>query len=213
MSPFFSLCGSGTSRSFALRCAGSSLWTPNKLGKAVETEQRRAAACAWLATGPCRLNPQFFGEGCLAGQSLRTTTMSALGNCQVTSITRAAMIAALNNQPRFSRLFMDHLLRRNSRIQEDVINQLFNSSERRLARLLLLLANYGKEGGPPIVPVILGQETLADMIGTTRSRVSFFMNKFRKLGLIDYKQEIDVHPSLLNAVLHDKPEIGADEPA
>jgi CRP/FNR family cyclic AMP-dependent transcriptional regulator len=156
---------------------------------------------------------QFFGEGCLAGQSWRTTTMSALGNCQVTSITKAAMIAALSNQPRFSRLFMDHLLRRNSRIQEDVIDQLFNSSERRLARLLLLLANYGKEGGPPIVPVILSQETLADMIGTTRSRVSFFMNKFRKLGLIDYKQEIDVHQSLLNAVLHDKPEIGADEPA
>jgi CRP-like cAMP-binding protein len=108
---------------------------------------------------------------------------------------------------------MDHLLRRNSRVQEDVIDQLFNSSERRLARLLLLLANYGKEGGPPIIPVVLSQETLADMIGTTRSRVSFFMNKFRKLGLIDYKQKIDVHQSLLNAVLHDKPEIRADEPA
>jgi CRP/FNR family transcriptional regulator, cyclic AMP receptor protein len=108
---------------------------------------------------------------------------------------------------------MDYLLSRNSRIQEDVIDQLFNSSERRLARLLLLLANYGKEGGPPIVPVILNQETLADMIGTTRSRVSFFMNKFRKLGLIDYNGKIDVHQSLLNAVLHDKPEIRADEPA
>jgi CRP/FNR family transcriptional regulator, cyclic AMP receptor protein len=93
------------------------------------------------------------------------------------------------------------------------LDQLFNSSERRLARLLLLLANYGKEGGPPIVPVILSQETLADMIGTTRSRVSFFMNKFRKLGLIDYHGKIDVHQALLNAVLHDKPEIRADEPA
>jgi CRP-like cAMP-binding protein len=123
------------------------------------------------------------------------------------------MIAALGNQPRFSQLFIDHLLSRNSRVQEDVIDQLFNSSERRLARLLLLLANYGKEGGPPIVPVILSQETLADMIGTTRSRVSFFMNKFRKLGLIDYNGKIDVHQSLLNAVLHDKPEIRADEPA
>jgi CRP/FNR family transcriptional regulator, cyclic AMP receptor protein len=156
---------------------------------------------------------QFFGEACLTGQSLRTATMSALGDCQTTSITKAAMIAALSNQPRFSQLFIDHLLSRNSRIQEDVIDQLFNSSERRLARLLLLLANYGKEGGPPIVPVILNQETLADMIGTTRSRVSFFMNKFRKLGLIDYNGKIDVHQSLLNAVLHDKPEIRADEPA
>jgi CRP/FNR family cyclic AMP-dependent transcriptional regulator len=156
---------------------------------------------------------QFFGEGCLTDQSLRTATMSALGDCQISSITKAAMIAALSNQPRFSQLFMDHLLSRNSRVQEDVIDQLFNSSERRLARLLLLLANYGKEGDPPIAPVILSQETLADMIGTTRSRVSFFMNKFRKLGLIDYKGKIDVHQSLLNAVLHDKPEIRADEPA
>jgi CRP/FNR family transcriptional regulator, cyclic AMP receptor protein len=108
---------------------------------------------------------------------------------------------------------MDHLLSRNSRIEEDVIDQLFNSSEKRLARLLLLLANYGKEGNPPIVPVTLKQETLAEMIGTTRSRVSFFMNKFRKLGLIDYNGKIDVHQSLLNSVLHDKPEIREDEPA
>jgi CRP/FNR family cyclic AMP-dependent transcriptional regulator len=156
---------------------------------------------------------QFFGEGCLTGQSLRTVTMSALGNCQITAISKAAMIAALSNQPRFSQLFIDHLLSRNSRVQEDLIDQLFNSSERRLARLLLLLANYGKEGDSPIVPVILSQEALADMIGTTRSRVSFFMNKFRKLGLIDYKGQIDVHRSLLDAVLHDKPELRADEPA
>ena len=123
------------------------------------------------------------------------------------------MIAAIHDQPRFSELFMDHLLSRNSRIEEDVIDQLFNSSEKRLARLLLLLANYGKEGNPPIVPVILSQETLAEMIGTTRSRVSFFMNKFRRLGLIDYNGKIDVHQSLLNSVLHDKPEIREAEPA
>ena len=123
------------------------------------------------------------------------------------------MITAIHDQPRFSELFMDHLLSRNSRIEEDVIDQLFNSSEKRLARLLLLLANYGKEGNPPIVPVILSQETLAEMIGTTRSRVSFFMNKFRRLGLIDYNGKIDVHQSLLNSVLHDKPEIREDEPA
>ena len=123
------------------------------------------------------------------------------------------MIAAIHDQPRFSELFMDHLLSRNSRIEEDVIDQLFNSSEKRLACLLLLLANYGKEGNPPIVPVILSQETLAEMIGTTRSRVSFFMNKFRRLGLIDYNGKIDVHQSLLNSVLHDKPEIREREPA
>jgi CRP/FNR family transcriptional regulator, cyclic AMP receptor protein len=123
------------------------------------------------------------------------------------------MITAIHDQPRFSELFMNHLLSRNSRIEEDVIDQLFNSSEKRLARLLLLLANYGKEGNPPIVPVILSQETLAEMIGTTRSRVSFFMNKFRRLGLIDYNGKIDVHQSLLNSVLHDKPEIREDEPA
>jgi CRP/FNR family transcriptional regulator, cyclic AMP receptor protein len=108
---------------------------------------------------------------------------------------------------------MDHLLSRNSRIERDVIDQLFNSSEKRLARLLLLLANYGKEGSPPIAPVTLNQEALAEMIGTTRSRVSFFMNKFRRNGWIDYNGTIHVHQSLLNAVLHDKPEIREDEPA
>jgi CRP/FNR family transcriptional regulator, cyclic AMP receptor protein len=171
----------------------------------VTSEHGKEAVVGIFAKG------QFFGEGCLAGHPLRAATMSALGDCRITLITKAAMIAALHDQPRFSQLFMDHLLSRNSRIQEDVIDQLFNSSEKRLARLLLLLANYGKEGGPPIVPVTLNQETLAEMIGTTRSRVSHFMNKFRKLGLIDYNGQIDVHQSLLDAVLHDKPEIRADK--
>ena len=156
---------------------------------------------------------QFFGEQCLSGQSLRTTSMMALTDCRITSITKAAMITAIHDQPRFSKLFMDHLLSRNGRIEEDVIDQLFNSSEKRLARLLLLLANYGKKGNPPIVAVTLSQETLAEMVGTTRSRVSFFMNKFRRLGLIDYNGKIDVHQSLQNSVLHDKPEIREDEPA
>jgi CRP/FNR family cyclic AMP-dependent transcriptional regulator len=150
---------------------------------------------------------QFFGEGCLHGQSLRTATTKALCHCRVTSIAKAAMLSAISNQPQFSKLFMDHLLSRNGRIEEDVIDQLFNSSEKRLARLLLLLANYGKEGSAPIVPVTLNQETLATMIGTTRSRVSFFMNKFRKSGFIDYNGTIHVYQSLLNAVLHEKPEI------
>jgi CRP/FNR family transcriptional regulator, cyclic AMP receptor protein len=121
------------------------------------------------------------------------------------------MLSAIRDQPKFSKLFMDHLLSRNNRIQEDVVDQLFNSSEKRLARLLLLLANYGKANSPPIVPVVLSQETLAEMIGTTRSRVSFFMNKFRNLGFIDYNGVINVHQSLLDSVLHDKPEISRDD--
>jgi CRP/FNR family cyclic AMP-dependent transcriptional regulator len=154
---------------------------------------------------------QFFGEGCLQDQPLRSAAATALGGCRITSITKTAMLSAIRDQPKFSKLFMDHLLSRNSRIQEDVVDQLFNSSEKRLARLLLLLANYGKEGNPPIVPVILSQETLSEMVGTTRSRVSFFMNKFRKLGYIDYNGEIVVHQSLLNSILHDKPEIRQDD--
>ena len=150
---------------------------------------------------------QFFGEGCMNGHSLRIATTTAMEDCLVTAITKSAMLAVLHDQPKFSEIFMAYLLTRNSRIEEDLIDQLFNSSEKRLARLLLLLANFGKEGSPqPIIPNI-SQETLAEMIGTTRSRVSFFMNKFRKLGLISYNGKIEVNSSLLNAVLYDKPEI------
>jgi CRP/FNR family transcriptional regulator, cyclic AMP receptor protein len=116
----------------------------------------------------------------------QTGTANALGDCRITSIIKAAMLSAIQDQPRFWKLFIDHLLSRNSRIEEDVIDQPFNSSERRIARLPLLLANYGKEANPSIVPVTLSQETLAEIIGTTRSRVSFFVNNFRKLGLVDY---------------------------
>jgi CRP/FNR family cyclic AMP-dependent transcriptional regulator len=153
---------------------------------------------------------QFFGEGCLQGQPQRGATAITLSDCRLTSIRKDTMLAAIRDQPQFAELFIDHLLSRNSRIQEDVIDQLFNSSEKRLARLLLLLANYGKEGSPPIVPVVLNQATLAEMIGTTRARVSFFMNKFRKLGFIDYNGKIDVHQSLLDSLLHDRPEIKRD---
>jgi CRP-like cAMP-binding protein len=154
---------------------------------------------------------QFFGEGCMNGHKLRISTTTAMENCVITAITKTAMIAALHDEPQFSEMFMAYLLTRNNRIEEDLIDQLFNSSERRLARLLLLLANFGKEGGPlPIKPNV-SQETLADMIGTTRSRVSFFMNKFRKLGLVDYNGHIEVHTSLLSAVLHDKPDMRQDE--
>ena len=150
---------------------------------------------------------QFFGEGCMNGHRLRMSTATTLDNCVITSVTKVAMIAALHDQPKFSELFMAYLLARNSRIEEDLIDQLFNSSERRLARLLLLLANFGKEGSPQPISPNISQETLAEMIGTTRSRVSHFMNKFRKLGFIDYNGGIEVHSSLLNVVLHDQPQI------
>ena len=150
---------------------------------------------------------QFFGEGCLNGHPLRMATTTAMEETVVTKISKAAMTAALHDEPTFSELFMAYLLTRNSRIEEDLVDQLFNSSEKRLARLLLLLANFGKEGSPQPIQPNISQETLAEMIGTTRSRVSFFMNKFRKLGLISYNGKIEVHNSMLTAVLHDKPEI------
>jgi CRP-like cAMP-binding protein len=154
---------------------------------------------------------QFFGEGCLNGQNLRISTTTAMEHCIITAITKPAMIAALHDEPAFSELFMTYLLTRNSRIEEDLIDQLFNSSERRLARMLLLLANFGKEGSPQPINPHVSQETLAEMIGTTRSRVSFFMNKFRKLGLISYNGHIEVNSALLTAVLHDRPQLKEDE--
>jgi CRP-like cAMP-binding protein len=153
---------------------------------------------------------QFFGEGCLNGHPLRISTNTALEECLLTSIAKDAMLRVLHSEPKFSELFMGYLLSRNSRIEEDLIDQLFNSSEKRLARLLLLLANFGKEGTPQPIAAHVSQETLAEMIGTTRSRVSFFMNKFRKLGFITYNGKIEVHNSLLNAVLYEKPEIKRD---
>jgi CRP/FNR family transcriptional regulator, cyclic AMP receptor protein len=153
---------------------------------------------------------QFFGEGCLNGHPLRVATTTAMEDCVITAITKDAMLETLHREPTFSALFMTYLLSRNSRIEEDLVDQLFNSSEKRLARLLLLLAHFGKEGRPQPISIDVSQETLAEMIGTTRSRVSFFMNKFRKLGLISYNGKIEVHNSMLNAVLHDKPEIQSD---
>jgi CRP/FNR family transcriptional regulator, cyclic AMP receptor protein len=139
------------------------------------------------------------------GHRLRISTTTAMDHCVITAITKSAMVAAIHDQPKFSELFMAYLLTRNSRIEEDLIDQLFNSSVRRLARLLLLLANFGKEGSPQPISPNISQATLAEMIGTTRSRVSHFMNKFRKLGLISYNGHIEVHSSLLSAVLHEKP--------
>jgi CRP/FNR family transcriptional regulator, cyclic AMP receptor protein len=154
---------------------------------------------------------QFFGEGCLNGHSLRIATAKAMEECLITSITKTAMLVVLHGEPKFSEMFMAYLLTRNSRVEEDLIDQLFNSSEKRLARLLLLLANFGKEGSPQPIDANFDQGTLAEMIGTTRSRVSSFMNKFRKLGFISYNGKIEVHRSLLNAVLHEKPQIERGE--
>ena len=170
----------------------------------VISEQGKEAVVGILGPG------QFFGEGCMNGHALRIATTTAMEECLVTVITKAAMLATLHAQPKFSELFMAYLLTRNSRIEEDLIDQLFNSSEKRLARLLLLLANFGKEGSPQPISPNISQETLAEMIGTTRSRVSFFMNKFRKLGFISYNGKIEVNSSLLTAVLYEKPEIKSE---
>jgi len=172
-----------------------------KAKKTVVSEQGKEAVIAVLETG------HFFGEGCLAGQVLRLATVAALTECAIMRIPKAEIINVIHEEPAFAELFISHLLARNSRVEEDLVDQLFNSSEKRLARTLLLLANFGKEGQPEQVLAKISQETLAEMIGTTRSRVSRFMNKFRQLGLIDYNGHIEVHRSLLNVVLHEKPQI------
>jgi len=147
----------------------------------------------------------FFGEGCLAGQPLRLCTATAMTDCSVMRIDQKAMMEVLRREHEFSDMFAAYLLKRNIRYEEDLFDQLFNSSEKRLARILLLLAQFGKEGAPETVIAKISQETLAEMIGTTRSRVSFFMNRFRELGFIDYQggDALQVHSSLLNIVLHD----------
>ena len=148
---------------------------------------------------------EFFGEGGLAGQPLRMGSATALTNCELLRIDKKAMMLALHREHTFSDLFVAYLLARNIRYEEDLVDQLFNSSEKRLARILLLLAHFGKEGAPQTVIPKISQETLAEMIGTTRSRVSFFMNRFRELGFLDYEggSGLQVHSSLLNVVLHD----------
>jgi CRP-like cAMP-binding protein len=169
--------------------------------KTVVSEQGKEAVVALLGTG------EFFGEGSLAGEILRLGTVTALTKCVIVRISKANITRVIHEEPAFAELFIAHLLARNSRVEEDLVDQLFNSSEKRLARTLLLLANFGKEGRPEPIIAKVSQETLAEMIGTTRSRVSFFMNKFRKLGLIDYNGNIEIHSSLLNVVLRDQPHI------
>ena len=168
-----------------------------KVKVTVLSNQGKEAVVAILGNG------QFFGEGCLAGQTHRMGSVIAITECTIARLEKRVVVRVLHDEPAFSALFLTYLLARNVRMEADLVDQLFNSSEKRLARLLLLLANFGKEGKPEPVIAKVNQETLAEMIGTTRSRVSFFMNKFRRLGFIEYNGGLHVHSSLLNVILHD----------
>ena len=172
-----------------------------KVKVTVISQQGKEAVVAIL--GP----DEFCGEGCLTGQSMRLATATAMTECQIMRVEKTTMIDVLHAEPTFSEMFVSYLLKRTVRIEADLVDQLFNSSEKRLTRALLLLANFGKDGLPEPITAPVSQEMLAEMIGTTRSRVSFFMNKFRKLGLIDYNGHLKIHSSLLNVVLHESPHI------
>ena len=168
-----------------------------KVKLTVVSKTGKEATTAILSEG------DFFGEGCLTGQTLRLCSATAMSDCSVMRIDKKSMVEVLHRERAFSELFVAYLLTRNIRYEEDLVDQLFNSSEKRLARVLLLLAHFGKDGKPEVAIPKISQETLAEMVGTTRSRVSFFMNRFRKLGFIRYNGELEVHSSLLGIVLHD----------
>jgi CRP/FNR family transcriptional regulator, cyclic AMP receptor protein len=176
-----------------------------KVKVCVVSEQGKEAVVALHGNG------DFFGEGCLTGQPLRLATVVAMTECVIMRLDKAAIVRVLHDEPKFAEMFLSYILARNARVEADLVDQLFNSSEKRLARALLLMANFGKEGAPQPVITKISQETLAEMIGTTRSRVSTFMNKFRKLGFIEYNGELEVHNSLLNVVLHDNPRLRGKE--
>jgi CRP/FNR family cyclic AMP-dependent transcriptional regulator len=169
-----------------------------KIKVTVVSKQGKEAVVAIL--GP----DEFLGEGCLIGQPKRLATATAMTECVTTRVEKAAILQVLRDEPAFSQMFVSHILARSSRIEEDPVDQLFNSTEKRLARTLLLLANFGKEGRPEPIVAKISQETLAEMIGTTRSRVSHFMNKFRHLGFIQYNGSLEVHSSLLSVVLNEQ---------
>ena len=176
-----------------------------KVKVTVVSEQGKEAVVAFLGTN------DFFGEGCLAGRAHRIATVATITESVIVRLEKAAMTRVIHQKPAFSEMFIAHLLGRTIRVEADLVDQLFNSSEKRLAQLLLLLANFGKEDKPEPIIAKISQETLAEMIGTTRSRVSFFMNKFRKLGFIHYNGGIQVHSSLLNLVLHEEPHIETEK--
>jgi CRP/FNR family transcriptional regulator, cyclic AMP receptor protein len=183
--------GSAADAVFYIKKGRVKVTVVSKLGK--------EAVVAILGTG------EFVGEGCLSGQPRRLATASALTECVTMRVAKKEIQRVIRDEPAFSRMFMSHILARNVRVEEDLLDQLFNSTERRLARMLLLLANFGKEGRPEPLIAKITQETLAEMIGTTRSRVSHFMNKFRESGFIDYNGHLEVHSSLLSVVLADQP--------
>ncbi len=170
-----------------------------KIKVTVVSEHGKEAVVALLGVD------EFLGEGCLIGQPKRLATAMAMTDCQVMRVRKAEILQVLRDEPLFSKMFIAHILARNARVEEDLVDQLFNSTEKRLARMLLLLANFGKEGRPEPIVAKISQETLAEMIGTTRSRVSHFMNKFRQLGFIDYNGHLEVHSSLLSVVLNEQP--------
>lgn len=170
-----------------------------KVKMTVVSKQGKEAVVAILGVD------EFFGEGCLIGQPKRLATASAMTDCETMRVEMAEILRVLQDEPAFSRMFVSHVLARSARVEADLVDQLFNSTEKRLARILLLLANFGKEGRPEPIIAKISQETLAEMIGTTRSRVSHFMNKFRQLGFIDYNGHLEVHSSLLSVVLNEQP--------
>jgi CRP/FNR family transcriptional regulator, cyclic AMP receptor protein len=178
-----------------------------KVKVTVVSKQGKEAVVALLSAD------EFFGEGCLIGQPRRLATATAMTDCVTMRVETMEMRRALDRQPSFSRMFLSHILTRGARVEEDLVDQLFNSTEKRLARLLLLLANFGKEGRPEPVVAKISQEILAEMIGTTRSRVSHFMNKFRKAGFISYNGHLEVHSSLLSVVLTDPARRSVNSPA
>jgi CRP/FNR family cyclic AMP-dependent transcriptional regulator len=170
-----------------------------KIKVTVVSKQGKEAVVAILGAD------QFLGEGCLIGQPKRLATATAMTDCVTMCVDKIEIVRVLRDEPTFSRMFVSHILTRNARVEEDLVDQLFNSTEKRLARVLLLMANFGKDGRPEPVIAKISQETLAEMIGTTRSRVSYFMNKFRQLGFIDYNGHLEVHSSLLSVVLEEQP--------
>jgi len=170
-----------------------------KVKVTVTSKQGKEAVVAILGTD------EFLGEGCLIGQPKRLATATAMTDCVTMRVEKTEIVRVLQDEPAFSRMFIAHILARNARVEEDLVDQLFNSTEKRLARVLLLLANFGKEGRPEPINAKISQETLAEMIGTTRSRVSHFMNKFRSMGFIDYNGHLEVHSSLLSVVLNEQP--------
>ena len=210
-------------KAFLAKAAGGRTIATYKAGQVVFSQGEAADSVFYISKGKVKITvvseqgkeavvaimgqDDFCGEGCLAGQTRRMATAIAMSECEIMRLDKKAIIRVLQEEPAFSEMFIAHLLTRTIRVEEDLVDQLFNSSEKRLARALLLLANFGKEGRPEPILGKVSQETLAEMIGTTRPRVSHFMNKFRQLGFIEYNGALKVHSSLLSVVLHDQPQI------